>query len=236
MKEIPQHGGSLKNRPFFEDKDIEETCEKELSLVGLLPNEPSSIRIDRFIEKKFDISTSYDSLKEGIIGYTLFGKDGVEKIVISRELDEDDSIVSERRIRTTMAHESGHGLLHAQLFYLGKKPLNLFHGESSNEPIIMCRKSNIPGILERSSDYKGDWWEFQANAAMGALLLPFSLVNKALEPFLLESGLLGKKTLIEDKREEACRTLVSIFDVNPIVAKIRLDKLFPDSSLRQQTL
>ena len=39
------------------------------------------------------------------------------------------------------------------------------------------------------------WWEFQANKAMGALLLPKALVGKAREPFLEAQGMLGLPAL-----------------------------------------
>jgi hypothetical protein len=37
-------------------------------------------------------------------------------------------------------------------------------------------------------------------------------------------------------RDDAMRLLVSTFDVNPIVAKIRLEALYPASAARQLTL
>jgi hypothetical protein len=42
--------------------------------------------------------------------------------------------------------------------------------------------------------------------------------------------LLGEVTLEENRREEALKALAQIFDVNPIVAKIRLTEICPPST------
>jgi hypothetical protein len=42
----------------------------------------------------------------------------------------------------------------------------------------------------------------------------------------VQSGSLGAVTLDEKRRDEAVRTLADIFDVNPIVAKIRVNELY----------
>jgi hypothetical protein len=43
----------------------------------------------------------------------------------------------------------------------------------------------------------------------------------------VQGGSLGAVTLDEKRREGAVRTLADIFDVNPIVAKIRINELYP---------
>ncbi len=62
---------------------------------------------------------------------------------------------------------------------------------------------------------------------MGALLLPKALVEKAIAPMLVFLGMLSLPTLPNDRRERAVRLLAETFDVNPIVARIRLDALYP---------
>ena len=103
------------------------------------------------------------------------------------------------------------------------------------KPKVLCR--DLPGIEAAGSrKYDGRWWEYQANSAIGALLLPRSLVQKAVDPLLIERGFLGAKVLESSKREEAVRTLTEAFDVNPAVARIRLEEIFPVSDERQLTL
>jgi hypothetical protein len=84
--------------------------------------------------------------------------------------------------------------------------------------------------------YKGEWWEYQANRAIGALLLPRSLVSSALREFTDSSGGLDIPTLLPGNREPAARHLADVFDVNPAVARLRLSEILPDHSTSQLIL
>jgi hypothetical protein len=193
--------------------------------VGLLPSSPEPIRIDRFIEKRFKVSPQYEPLPEGVLGFTRFGKNGVKAVVISAALDADGGTVAARRVRTTIAHEGGHGLLHAHLFALDEAPLHLFDQDSHSGDQILCR--DVHGDDKAAHRYDGRWWEVQANRAMSSLLCPRSLVQEAMKPFLRPTGLLGTEVLAEDRREAAVRALAEIFDVNPAVIRIRIGEMYP---------
>lgn len=226
------HKGPFKERPYFKDQEIETICADELKSVGLFPATPSPIRIDRFIEKRFGVVPSYEDLGKGILGLTRFGKNGVEEIIVSKFLEETESIVAERRIRTTLAHEGGHGIFHAHLFVLGAEEKPLF-GDFSDPvaPKVLCRDEG-----EASTTYNGQWWEYQANRAIGALLLPKTLVEEALDAFLAPAGMMGLKVFDEARFEEAVSLLVDIFNVNPVVARIRIRQVFPAPTPGQLTL
>jgi hypothetical protein len=150
--------------------------------------------------------------------------------------------VAERRLNTTFAHEGGHGLLHAYLFALEQDGVaSLFENTvDPRAPKILCRDEHVasaatsgPGCPRR---YGGRWWELQANMAIGPLLLPKKLVLVALESHLEEQGSMGRKTLPRAKRATAARALADVFDVNPVVAEIRLAEMFPPSESAQLTL
>ena len=111
MKTFKAKAGPFAERPFYTDADVETICSDELSKLGLLPNQPQPIRVDRFVERRF-VTPSYEDLGEGILGLTKFSAKGVAEIIVSIRLDAEGSRVSGRRIRTTLAHEGGHGLLH----------------------------------------------------------------------------------------------------------------------------
>lgn len=230
MKVYRATSGPFSERPFFTGEEVERICSDELRKVGLLPKNPEPIRIDRFIEKKFKISFSYEDTPDGVLGYTMFGVNGVESIAVSRSLGEENNKYSERRVNTTLAHESGHGLLHAHLFAFGLQANSLFG--TSKDVIgskILCRSSGIEGLDDRKgSRYKGEWWEYQANLAIGSLLLPKRLVEITLKPFLEARDSQGLPLLDKTNRQAGLELLESVFDVNPIVARIRLDSLFPE--------
>jgi hypothetical protein len=231
--------GPFPKKPFYKLTEIESICVDELQKVGLFPSAPSAIRIDRFVEKRFKIQPTYAALPGGLLGFTRFGKNGVEEIVVSQSLDEEGTQPAERRLRTTLAHESGHGLLHAHLFVLSTRPDSLFDGQlDSDTPKILCREGGVSGVDHGQSTKKPPyrWWEFQANQAMGALLLPQSLVIKALEPMMVTRGVFGTPVLPSAERDPAIRLLTTTFEVNPIVASIRLEALYPPSAEQQLTL
>lgn len=164
-------------------------------------------------------------MPNGVLGFTRFGKNGVKAIVISAALDAEVGKVAGRRVRTTIAHEGGHGLLHAHLFALDNIPLYLFDKDSHSGDQILCR--DVHGDEKKAHLYDGRWWEVQANRAMSGLLCPRPLVHEAMKPFLAPAGLLGVEVLAENRREEAVRSVAEVFDVNPAVTRIRIKELFP---------
>lgn len=228
--------GPFQEQPFFQPEEIESLCREELGKFNLLPSSPEPIRVERFIEKRFGITPVYEKLPPGVLGFTRFSTKGVESIVVSRVLSEEETRVSERRVTTTLAHEAGHGLLHAHLFAVGEQPARLFGDEyDPKAPKIMCRDE--PASASGRPRYDGKWWEFQANQVIGALLLPRILVEKLLDETVLRStGNFGLRHLSSQDRGRAVDALCRVFNVNAPVAKIRLEQLFPESDSAQLSL
>jgi hypothetical protein len=233
MRTIRSTTGPLLERPYFKASEIEAMCTTELRAVGLYPSKPEPIRIERFIEKRFGASPIYENLQEGVLGFSEFGSNGVKQIVISSDLEADSGTPTERRLRTTLAHEAGHGLLHAPLFALGPKAMSLFDDES-DVPQILCR--DVAGEREVSGTYKGHWWEFQANMVIGGLLMPRRLVEQAVEALVDVVGSFKRPILSEERKGLAIRELSTTFNVNPEVARIRLQQLFLSDTGLQQAL
>ena len=239
MKSYRATSGPFAERPFYELKEIERICAEELHGVGLYPARPEPVRVERFIEKRFHVSPTYEELPDGVLGYTRFNRDGVEAIVVSCALCEEGTRAAERRINTTLAHEGGgHGLLHTYLFVLGADTHSLFEGNADVGSMrILCRHDAAAGEGQRVRRvYRGCWWEFQANQAMGALLLPRTLVERCLEAVLQRRGVLGRPVLPNARRQQAVSLVADVFDVNPIVARIRLGDIYPEHEERQLTL
>lgn len=230
MRYIPASVGPFPERPYFSDQEIETICVDELMAVDLLPDMPEPVRIDRFIEKKFGISEEYEDLGDGILGMTQFGPNGVARIIVARSLEEQQTEVANRQIRTTLAHEAGHGLLHAPMFIENDQLMLFGEVSETGTPKVLCRTR---AIESGGRSYNGEWWEYQANRIIGALLMPRDLVICALKPYLVLSGSLGSLSLNRFSQEDATHVLAKTFDVNPAVSRIRLDVLFPKEVVSQ---
>lgn len=90
--------------------------------------------------------------------------------------------------------------------------------------------------MEGNTGYNGEWWEFQANRTIGALLMPRPLVEQAIRPFMIDTGKLGILSFDIMRTPEAARSLADIFDVNPAVARMRIAQVFPVNSAVQPAL
>ncbi len=234
MRNYRSKTGPFRERPFYSDSDIENICTDALTSVNLYPATPEPIRIERFIEQRFKVTPKYEPLDDGILGLTVFGRSGVKEVIVSSKIDEDsNTVVAERRVRSTLAHEGGHGLFHTHLFALavGSKPLFGDHSDPE-KPKVLCRDEGNSS----NKTYKGEWWEFQANKAIGALLMPKNLVEKAVEEFVVATGSLGFMQFDYTNESRAIQALAEIFDVNAPVAKIRLHQLFPVQATIQPML
>lgn len=223
MKTFRIARGPFLERPYYKDEEVERICTDELRAVGLLPTSPSPVRIERFIEKKYGMSPCYEALPKGVLGLTQFTSSGPNKIVISEELEQQGGLVAERRIRSTLAHEAGHCMLHTHLFAFSSGTPLFGDVSDPNTPKVLCRDPD---------SYSGEWWEFQANQAMSVLLLPSELVYEGMQRFLRPAGLLGIPMLHSSERHAATRAISELFDVNPIMARIRVEKLFPEHGMQ----
>ena len=235
MKSYRASSGPFDKRLHFSPSEIDTMCRDALAKAKLLPSEPEAIRIDRFVEKHFNCEIAYDDLGAGVLGCTVFNGNGSIKVVIISSLIEDGSPGAERRLRSTIAHEGGHCLMHPSLFMdsLDQGKLGFTATQRENiyfkERRILCRDNDVKeGVTQRGHD--GRWWEWQANRAIGGLLLPTDLVKKSVATYLQYSTVTGSPDLPFAVRREAEVSVANIFGVNPVVAKIRLTELFPEAS------
>lgn len=171
------------SKPFHHENKIERICTEALEDHGLMPGEPAPIRIDRFIEKHFDLAIEYEDVQkrfgEGTMGACKFNRDGsVARILVDISLEEEESRLGEKRFRSTAAHEGGHGLLHGPLF------VERFQAEQDGKLVKVDRCPGVAAdgfacrrIGQGGAGRRYDWWEVQANKAMASLLLPRKLVD-----------------------------------------------------------
>src|SRR4029077_5020300 len=226
MRKVATPSGPFPFQLYFEDLgEIDEICLKALKTQTLLPSSPAPIRIERFVEKEFKTALRYEDLGPDNLGCTIFNSSGaVEAILVSRSLEEQNTTQARRRVRSTVAHEAGHGLLHGSLFIYGNFP-----DLGENQRRILCRSEDILCDTQRS--YRGRWWEFQANQAIGSLLLPRLLVNAFLDQSGIRPASFASRILTPAQRESLEKKAAVTFDVNPVVVRIRLDSLFPQKKI-----
>lgn len=234
MKISARPSGPFSSSVYYEASEIDEMCAEALEKGGRMPSEPKAIDIELFVEKYFSCNVAYEDLPDGYMGYSAFNKKGkVVTVGVSSKLDT-GTRSSERRVRSTWAHEAGHCLLHAMLF-VQESGQQRFGGSAINqhsdpEPRILCRDDDVSPGESSKPRYDGRWWEWQANRAIGGFLLPKQLVLRAVNELVHSSLVTSTPLLPESKRAEAEMHLADIFDVNPAVARIRLTEMFPRSN------
>ena len=235
MNRFRSRSGPFEEQLRFSIEEIDRMCVDALRQAELFPTAPEPIRIERFIERHFACRVGYEDLGSGVMGCTIFRADGsVEAVIVSNGID-DGRESSNRCVRSTLAHEGGHALMHASLFITNSNQRDLGIRSATNDNIdfakrrIMCRETDVRPV-SKNRGYDGRWWEWQANRAIGGFLLPKTLVQQAVSRFTKVSGVTRSPGLPDANRSEAERELATIFEVNPIVARIRLGEIFPAAS------
>ena len=236
MRKVPTLSGPFPFRLYFEDLgEIDEICSEALKTQSLLPSAPAPIRIERFVEKQFKTPLRYEDLGPENLGCTVFNSSGaVEAILVSRFLEEQNTTPARRRVRSTVAHEAGHGLLHGSLFIENNSSDFSNDPAGENQRRILCRTEDV--LVDAQRSYGGRWWEFQANQAIGSLLLPTSLLNAFFDQCGIKVDPAGGRILTPAQRESLATKAAATFDVNPIVVRIRLNSLFPQKQASQMHL
>ena len=237
MQRFKASSGPFEYQLRFSPDEIDNMCLEALEKAGCIPKAPEPIRIDRLIEKQFTPNISYEEIKPGVLGYTAFNSNGsIACVGVSSSL-EDGRTASERRLRSTLAHEGGHCLLHPSLFMQdqGQGRLGDHGNVSLKDKRFLCRGNDIDpsATRQQTRHYDGRWWEWQANRAIGGFLLPKHLVRMATDSFLTKALVTGIASLPATARAAAERNIATVFEVNPVVARIRLSEMFPDKTGEQ---
>ena len=231
MKEYRDNSGE--QRIWYEESEIDQIMERELTKAGLLPDaseDDVSVEIESFVESHLGIPfDQYAKLESDTLGVTRFVRGKPPTIEINRDLTisafeaPHESPGALGRWRSTVAHEIGHVLLHRRLFHVNTiQGLPFFSNKlaSDRSPSLMrCLKRNVGYCIGAT-----DWREVQANMAIGALLMPRPIFAKVVAQEE-EKLLLGPQPIQEEAPE--LRSLVSAvarrFQVSKASAKIRIE-------------
>jgi len=186
------------------------------------------VDIERILLENFRIEADYRYLPDRVLGQTLFSSDGRTTVVISRELSDyaEHYRGHARRFRSTLAHEIAHVALHTQLCVVRKKNAS---GPNAHCQAVMCRDGAIfpdKSRQEQCVRHSNDWWEYQANAGMSALLLPFDLVQIEIDDVLDYERYLSIRDLIRaGKGNKLVDHLSWAFNVSIQMVQIRVAKM-----------
>jgi hypothetical protein len=190
-------------RLYYEEAEIEGIMADELHKFGYTRG---PVDIDAFLEHHLGLVPRFVPLPPGVQGATEFWPDGTAEVKISATLSEraDTEPGAEHLLRTTMAHEAAHALLHRILFLQQSEAL--FGGQPSRQEL--CRDVRF------TTRYAGEWWEWQANRGMAALLLPKSAV----------AAVVHRLGITADERTVHAE-LAHVFNVSRQAAGYRLQQL-----------
>jgi hypothetical protein len=186
------------------------------------------IDVDLVLLKSIGTEADYVDLPAGILGRTIFAPDGQVRIEVSRALSDqaESDQIARRRLRTTLAHECGHVACHTCLFIRDTETIPLFEtGEATargvSRPPIMCRPEGVGHL-----GYQGEWWEYQANRCMAALLLPKRMVAESARMRLRDGGFKsGAECVALGHGEVLIREISNEYDVSQAAVLFRLQAL-----------
>jgi hypothetical protein len=211
VRELPDRGGRLPYRLWYEESEIESIAAGELARAGLptLAGGPAT-DVDAFVELHMGVVPEFTWMPRGVLGATEFTARGEVRLQVSAELSlrADRERAAEKLLRSTLAHEAAHILLHRVLFL--KESLDLFGGLPSRSEL--CRSVGVP-----QPGHLGEWWEWQANRGMSALLLP----GAALTAWIAARDHAMPGELVTARREAAA----AAFGVSAEAVKRRMGQL-----------
>lgn len=177
----------------------------------------SGVDVDRILEHGYGITPDYAAdLPADALGRTLFHRNGTIEVHVQRSLADEagTDTVARRRLRSTIAHELAHVVLHSTLYPVDHTQ-NLF-GFDDPPAKVLCRSGAINGQAH-------DWWEHQAYRGMACVLIPSRLLDQTLPGILRDSTVTD--AVAAGKGKEVITTLADIFDTSFELTLYRLQEL-----------
>jgi len=231
MKTTVDRSSPWGQRLYFEGHEFDGMMDEVRLKAGQQTIVPGrGVDVEAIFEKVYKVVPDYVDLPEGVLGKTVFHRDGRFEVLLNRELaDEAESDpVARRRLRATGAHECAHVVEHGHLHLVDSLTLSLFGETEPPAPKVLCRQESVANF-----GYDGQWWEYQANRGMASLLLPKRLLGDAVQELL---GSKRYRSMDEAVRagelEGMIREIMRIFDVSMRLVTYRLQELgtLPKSS------
>jgi len=224
MKYVPDRTGRFRQRPHFEQAELDDECERIIT--EFLKTRHGSVRLPISTDdltcliegEAADLDLYADLSKEGndVQGVTDFFPKGKPRVRIARELSDHPS--RENRLRTTLTHEYGHVRFHDYVWKLDLSPADML----KDVPSKVSPKCNRNALLNAAPT---DWMEWQAGYVSGALLMPVSHVRRIVAEYSAGHGAFAP--LVTDSKHglDLRGLLVDGFNVSDDAARVRLIKL-----------
>ncbi len=238
--------------PILKDSKIEEDAEFIIEQYdATLLTDPHPVNVEDITERFFGFNIHYENLSNNgcIWGMMVFNDRSI--IVYDPEKDDialcpvdentvviDNSLLSshnEHAYRSTMIHESGHGLYHAQIYRENDKQTSLFPVRNEEKlAITACRSSDIQGSGKKRLITTRDWVEHHAKYFSAAILMP----RPAMHLLCYDKRMREKlRKDFQGKELDILASKVSeTFNVSITSAKIRINQLGYGFDNKQRTL
>lgn len=219
--------------PYVTDQEIERRMEDRLHRARMMPTRAEPVlNLEAFVEHNDGLDASLDEfapLPAEVMGVVTFLPGERDRMEINRDLSElgETDATARARCRSTIAHESGHIVLHRDLLMPCPDQMSLF--SQAEEPVgytQTCLKQDFG--LRSSASREEDYLEIQANKGMAALLLPRQVFYPMAEEALRSWESRRYKDDARDHFEERKRLVrgwADLFEVSRQVIEIRLRTL-----------
>jgi hypothetical protein len=212
---IPDRTGRFRERPYYEPLELEERSEQAITAFlreryGFdripVPTEAFTLLIERDAAD-LDLSATLSDQQHEVFGVTYFLRGKKPQVRILRELWDQSWRVN--RLRTTLAHEYGHVLLHT----------SLYEREDAPAPQTCYWRTMLPtaGVV--------DWMEWQAGYLSGALLMPESFLRRAVNAYFRSRAIGASISRKSTDASELRQRIALTFEVSPEAATVRLSQL-----------
>lgn len=214
-------------RLWFEDDEFDAMMDEVRQKAGSgILEDGRGVDVEAILQRVYQVVPDYVDLPDGVLGKTVFHRNGTFEVFISRSLSDeaDSNAVARRRLRTTVAHECAHIVEHGHLHLVDGLTLPLFGTTAPPAPRVLCRQEAVGSFSP--GGYDGQWWEFQANRGMASLLLPKREVGRFVQTALTARGRATfREALAAREAESIVRELMQSFDVSMQATIYRLQDL-----------
>lgn len=222
MRLVADTTGRFSKRPHYAPAELDRECEQLISAFlkerhGKAEYPVTTDDLTVLIESKvqnLDLYADLSTYGDSVEGITIFVPSGKPKVKIDKGLSESPS--RSNRFRTTLTHEFGHVYFHAYLFEEKANTRDLFSAKpAARDTVQVCKRDTILDARH------ADWMEWQAGHVCGAILMPASVVRRAVTETVASLG----DTSLEIAESHVIAMVMKRFEVSEDAARVRLARL-----------